>query len=286
MPMPRNPCGKSTRERENGRANAFSRSPFLLQSTETTGNWRVWHCSAILSSDSAGALSKIQSVKTALVVYGGWEGHEPRPVAELLAGALRRHGVEVTLADTLDAFRDLDPQRPPDLIVPVWTMGAITAEQLRPLLAAVRQGSGLAGCHGGMCDAFRNETEYHFMTGGQWVAHPGNDGRLYRVNIVDANPITEGVNDFDVVSEKYYMHVDPAIRVLATTTFEDYGDCVMPVAWTKTWGRGRVFYCSLGHHADIVAMPQTLALMTRGMRWAAGEWQTELGLPFARVCAN
>jgi len=86
-----------------------------------------------------------------------------------------------------------------------------------------------------------------------------------------------------VWSEKYYMHVDPAIRVMATTTFEDYGDTIMPVVWTKTYGQGRVFYCSLGHQASIVAMPPVLTMMARGMRWAAGEWHIEMGLPFAKV---
>ncbi|MEO6061353.1 MAG: ThuA domain-containing protein [Thermoflexales bacterium] len=224
-------------------------------------------------------------MKTALIVHGGWDGHEPRQVAELLANALGNSDFRVSVADSLDAFLDLDPARPVDLIVPVWTMGSISGEQLKPLLTAVRAGAGLAGCHGGMCDAFRNEPEYQFMTGGQWVAHPGNDGRHYRVKIVDVNPITDGLADFDVVSEKYYLHVDPAIRVLATTNFEDYADTLMPVAWTKTYGRGRVFYCSLGHHADIVGMPQTMTLMGRGMRWAAGEWRTEMGLTFAQAYA-
>ena len=227
----------------------------------------------------------ISPMKSALIVQGGWLGHEPAQVAELLAAALRGNDFDVLVADSLDAFAKLDPAAPPDLIVPMWTMSAIEPGQLKPLLEAVRAGAGLAGCHGGMCDAFRNETEYQFMTGGQWVAHPGNDGRCYRVNIRDANPITAGMSDFDVVSEKYYMHVDPAVRVHATTTFEDYNDVVMPVVWTKTYGRGRVFYCSLGHHADILAMPETLGLMTRGMRWAAGEWRTEMGLTFAQAYA-
>ncbi len=224
-------------------------------------------------------------MKSALIVQGGWQEHEPALVAELLAAALRGNDFEVVVADSLDVLAELDPTAPPDLIVPVWTMSAIEPRQLKPLLEAVRGGTGLAGCHGGMCDAFRNETEYQFMTGGQWVAHPGNEGRRYRVNIRDANSITAGMADFDVVSEKYYMHVDPAVRVHATTTFEDYNDAVMPVAWTKTYGRGRVFYCSLGHHADIVAMPETLGLMTRGMRWAAGEGALDIGLPFGRIFA-
>jgi type 1 glutamine amidotransferase len=224
-------------------------------------------------------------MKTALIVYGGWDGHQPREVSQLLDGELRRAGFSTEVSDTLDALLDGEKLKKLDLIVPIWTMGTIKREQLTPLLEAVKGGVGIAGCHGGMCDAFRNETEYQFMTGGQWVAHPGNDGRHYVVNIVDQNAITEGITDFEVKTEKYYMHVDPAMRVMATTTFEDYGDAIMPVVWTKTYGKGRVFYNSLGHHADIVAMPPVLTMMARGMRWAAGEGPLEMGVPFGRVYA-
>lgn len=224
-------------------------------------------------------------MKTALIVYGGWDGHQPKEVSQLLDGELRRAGFSTEVSDTLDALLDGDKLKKLDLIVPIWTMGSIKREQLTSLLEAVKSGVGIAGCHGGMCDAFRNETEYQFMTGGQWVAHPGNDGRHYWVNIVDQNPITEGISDFEVWTEKYYMHVDPAIRVMATTTFEDYGDAIMPVVWTKTYGKGRVFYNSLGHQANIVALPPVLTMMTRGMRWAAGEGPLEMGVPFGRVYA-
>jgi type 1 glutamine amidotransferase len=116
-------------------------------------------------------------------------------------------------------------------------------------------------------DAFRNEVEYQFMVGGQWVAHPGDDGVGYEVRISDRHhPITAGVEDFSVVSEQYYMHIDPAIHVLATTQF---GDLVMPVAWTTQYGSGKIFYSSLGHSPDIVQLPGALALMTQGMIWAA-----------------
>ena len=222
-------------------------------------------------------------MKSALIVYGGWEGHQPKEVAHLLHDNLVKQGFAVELSNTLDAFLDGEKLKRLNLIVPVVTMSTITRDQLGPLLEAVRSGVGIAGCHGGMCDAFRNETEYQFMTGGQWVAHPGNDGRHYVVNIADQNPITQDLQDFEVWSEKYYMHVDPAIRVLATTRFEDYGDTLMPVTWTKLYGKGRVFYCSLGHQANIVEMPPVMTMMSRGMRWAAGEWQTEMGMPFAQM---
>ncbi len=188
-------------------------------------------------------------------------------MAEILAGLLREEQFDVEVYDTLDCFLDAERVRQMDLIVPIWTMGTIRPEQLNPFLEAVRRGTGVAGCHGGMGDAFRNEPEYQYMVGGQWVAHPGGDGVTYTVHIEDrAHPITSGLDDFTVTSEKYYMHIDPAIHVLATT---DFDGVKMPVAWTKTYGEGKVFYCSLGHQADIVRMPPVLTLMRRGMVWAA-----------------
>jgi len=207
-------------------------------------------------------------MKRALVVQGGWQGHEPQKVAEILTKALRENGFEVELSGTLDALGDEKKLKSLDLIVPEWTMGTIEREQLHPLLAAVKSGVGIAGVHGGMGDAFRYETEYQYMVGGQWVAHPGGDGIQYEVHIEDVpSPITEGLDDFPVCSEHYYMHVDPANQVLATTLF---GDVVMPVAWTKMYGKGRVFYCSLGHVAQVFDQaPEILTMVTRGMLWAA-----------------
>ncbi|MFC5652755.1 ThuA domain-containing protein [Paenibacillus solisilvae] len=206
-------------------------------------------------------------MRKALIVWGGWDGHQPKEVGEIFAAVLREENFEVTVSDTLDAFKDAELMAQLDLIVPVWTMGEISQEQLRPLLNTVQAGCGIAGCHGGMGDSFRNEVDYQYMVGGQWVAHPGNDGVRYDVNMVDAaDPLTQGIGDFEVSSEQYYMHVDPAIKVHATTSF---GDVKMPVVWTKTWGQGRVYYNTLGHQANIVEMPQTKELMRRGFLWAA-----------------
>jgi uncharacterized protein len=216
--------------------------------------------------------------KKALIVWGGWDGHEPEQVAEIFAAGLRRHGVDVTVSDTLDTLRDSALLQALDVVVPIWTMGHIEKDQLQPLLDAVAGGVGLAGCHGGMCDSFRDATEYQFMTGGQWVAHPGNDGVDYTVRITDpAHFITAGSPaEFAVTSEQYYMHTDPANTVLAVTRFPTVGGphvpngpVDMPVVWTKFYGQGRVFYCSLGHHADIVAQPEVLRLCLRGTLWAA-----------------
>jgi type 1 glutamine amidotransferase len=215
--------------------------------------------------------------KKALIVWGGWDGHQPKQVAEIFDRVLREEGFETEVSDTLDAFRDEAKLAALNLIVPVWTMGQIAKEQAEPVFKAVKSGVGIAGCHGGMCDAFRMNTEWQFMTGGQWVAHPGNDGVTYRVKIGPTkSPITEGIADFDVKSEQYYMHVDPAIKVLATTQFPiadgphlGNGKVDMPVVWTKLYGKGRVFYNSLGHEASLVASEPCLTLMRRGFNWAA-----------------
>ena len=218
-------------------------------------------------------------MKKALIVHGGWDGHEPKKVSERFARLLTEHDFDVEVSDTLDAFLDADKLNGLDLIVPVWTMGTITREQCKPVVEAVgRFGVGLAGCHGGMCDAFRQDTDWQFITGGQWVAHPGNDGTSYTVNVRrGSSPIVDGIEDFEVCSEHYYLHVDPAIEVLATTRFPVARGphCAnkpidMPVVWTKYWGCGRVFYNSLGHHDDVFdKAPEAALLMERGLVWAA-----------------
>ncbi|GAB4461951.1 MAG: ThuA domain-containing protein [Armatimonadaceae bacterium] len=218
--------------------------------------------------------------RKALIVWGGWSGHEPEQVAGIFEKQLTQHGFEVEVSDTLEAFNDGEKLKSLDLIVPVWTMGQITKEQEKNLLEAVKSAVGIGGCHGGMCDSFRNNTEYQFMTGGQWVSHPGNDGVEYDVEIRDPNHfITQGCPmTFLVKSEQYYMHVDPAIQVLATTRFPakgvggphlKNGVVDVPVVWTKYYGEGRVFYSSLGHVASVVAQEEPLLLATRGLLWAA-----------------
>jgi len=213
----------------------------------------------------------------ALIVYGGWDGHEPKEVADIFKGILELENFDVEMSDTLDAYRDVEKLKGLDLIVPHWTMGEIEQEYVNNISEAVMSGVGLAGCHGGMCDSFRKNVDWQFMTGGNWVAHPGNDGINYTVNIKHSSSIIlEGIEDFEVVSEQYYLHVDPAVEVLATTRFpiaegpHSLNKAVdMPVVWTKRWGLGRVFYNSIGHSANVVAMPEVSKIMRNGFLWSA-----------------
>ncbi len=213
----------------------------------------------------------------ALITWGGWPGHEPDKVAALFAGMLEAEGFSVTVADTLSCFDDPAALRDLALIVPVWTMSEIAKAQSENVAAAVEAGVGLAGCHGGMCDAFRTDVLWQFLTGAQWVAHPGNDGVNYRVRITSDDPLVAGIGDFDVVSEQYYLHVDPAVKVHAVTDFPVFpgphaanGPVAMPVVHSKLWGRGRVYYNALGHQASIIDHGPARELMRRGLLWAAG----------------
>ena len=212
-------------------------------------------------------------MKQALIVWGGWHGHEPEQCAHIVRDMLQRNGFEVRIETQTAAFAD-PALAQLDLIVPIYTMSKIEKEECTHLSAAVRSGVGLAGFHGGMCDAFRDSVDYQFMTGGQWVAHPG--GIIdFRVNITaPQDPVVNGLSDFDYRSEQYYMHVDPVNEVLATTTFSGehapwVQGVVMPVVWKRRHGEGRVFYSALGHVAAEFEVHEMRTLFERGMLWAA-----------------
>ncbi len=211
--------------------------------------------------------------KKVLIVWGGWDGHEPKQTTEIFADVLDGEGFEVVLSDTMDSYKDADLMQSLSLIVPCWTMGTIDGQQNQGLMQAVEQGVGLAGWHGGMCDAFRNECGYQMMTGGQFVGHP--DGvKDYTVNITGDHPIVVGIEDFAMHSEQYYMHTDPGNEVLATTTFDAestpwVNGTVMPVVWKRMWGAGKVFFSSLGHVATDFDVPEAKEIQRRGSLWAA-----------------
>jgi type 1 glutamine amidotransferase len=212
-------------------------------------------------------------MREALIVWGGWKGHEPELGAGIVRTMLEEEGFKVYVENTTEAFAD-PAIADMSLVVPIYTMSKIEKEELDNLVKAVEGGVGFAGYHGGMCDAFREAVNYQFMCGGQWVAHPGNVID-YRVNIVKHDdPVMEGIRDFPYRSEQYYMHVDPSNEVLATTTFSgEYAPwtkgVVMPVVWKRHHGKGRVFYSSLGHVTKEFEVPEMKTILKRGLLWAA-----------------
>ncbi len=211
--------------------------------------------------------------KSVLLVYGGWEGHNPEGFKNLFLPWLEDQGFDVTVSNSLDIYADSIKMSNFDLIVQTWTMGELTKEQSKGLLTAVANGTGLAGCHGGITDAFRCNLEYLNVVGGQFLSHPGGSIE-YEVNFTDvSDPITEGLGDFTIKSEQYYMAMNPGVKVLATTTFSgEYAewsrDVVMPVVWKRTWGKGKVFVNALGHSIDEYEIEQVMEVTKRGFNWA------------------
>ena len=236
-----------------------------------------------MSLNRSASTTQSHQQKSALIVWGGWEGHFPKECTNIFGPWLENQGYKVEVSDTLESYLDTEKLKSLNLIVPIWTQGEISKNQESNLLNAVANGVGIAGWHGSMGDSFRMSTNYQFMVGGQWVSHPGGFIE-YEVNIIDKNdPITNGLSDFKMFSEQYYMHVDPSNEVLATTKFTGdqqisdiapytcdwIKDCVMPVAWKRRWGKGKVFYSSLGHKLDDFEIPEVLEITKRGMIWAS-----------------
>jgi type 1 glutamine amidotransferase len=206
-----------------------------------------------------------------LFLQGGWDGHHPGEAVDRFASLLRREGAGIEIATELEGLSDPGWLHAFDVISPCWTMGRLTPEQSRGLCAAVRAGTGLAGIHGGMGDAFRGDLDYEWMVGGHFVGHPHVGEYTVRVTAPE-DPVMAGLpREFVYRSEQYYLLVDPAVRVLAETDYAFDGIvCRMPVVWTKNWGKGRVFYSALGHDpSEFDAFPEVFAMTVRGLRWAA-----------------
>jgi type 1 glutamine amidotransferase len=218
------------------------------------------------------------TTRTALVVRGGWEGHDPVGTSDVFLPALRDAGFDITVESSLEVYADPDVMDATDLVVQCWTMGDILVEEMHGLRVAVENGTGLAGWHGGLLDSFRNATDYQHLVGGQFVAHPG-DMVEHDVQIVPDHadhPVVSGLPQrITLTTEQYWLQTDAALDVLATTTHAPrpdapwHGPVDVPVVWTRRWGAGKVFACAVGHTVDDVTEPTIHEIVVRGMLWAA-----------------
>lgn len=209
---------------------------------------------------------------SALIVWGGWAGHQPEETAMVLQQLLQSHDYDTMVTSDLSALGAPEIGTM-DLIVPYITDAEIDQAIVRNLVAAVRAGTGLAGHHAAMATSFGRSTDFHFMTGVQWVAHPG-DIVDFKVTVSSPDdPIMSGITDFDYRSEQYYLHYDPSVEVLATTTFTGQHDpavtgVVMPVVFKRRFGKGRIFYSALGHLPAELGHPAARTILERGLVWA------------------
>ena len=242
-------------------------------------------------SDLAATIPDFDSsrVRRAVVVRGGWDGHEPEAATDLFLPFLREQGFEVEVFDSPAPYADAELMARTDLIVQCMTMSTIEREQLEGLRAAIEAGTGFAGWHGGIADSYRNNSDYLHLVGGQFACHPGkaeaertgeqSDNYVpYVVNMAPAaaeHPITAGIGDFDLVTEQYWVLSDDYIDVLATTTQKVrewdpwHRPVTSPAIWTRAWGEGKIFVCTPGHKPDILSIPQVNTIVKRGLLWAS-----------------
>jgi type 1 glutamine amidotransferase len=228
--------------------------------------------------------------RRALVVRGGWDGHQPVEATDLFIPYLKEQGFAVTVEDSPAPYADADLMAGMDLVLQCMTMSTIQPDEVRGLVAAVEAGTGLAGWHGGIADSYRSSAEYLQLIGGQFVAHaartaPGertgeqSDNYVtHRVAMTPAaaeHPITAGISDFELTTEQYWVLTDDYVDVLATTTTatRPWGawrrPITAPAIWTRQWGRGRVFVATPGHKVDILQDPNVRTIVERGLLWAA-----------------
>ena len=227
--------------------------------------------------------------KTALVVRGGWDGHQPVEATELFIPHLERNGYTVRIEDSPKIYADADYMTEVDLVMQAMTMSTIEADEVAGLRAAVERGTGLAGWHGGIADSYRNSDPYLQLVGGQFACHPAKhaDERTgeqsdyyipYRVNVAPQgreHPIMAGIEDFDLVTEQYWVLSDDLVDVLATTTVQArdfdpwHRPIVSPAIWTRQWGQGRVFVSTPGHRVEVLEDPNVRTIIERGLLWAS-----------------
>ena len=227
--------------------------------------------------------------RRALVVRGGWEGHQPVQATDLFVPFLRERGFTVEIEDSPRAYADARRLAAVDLIVQCVSMSTIDADELEGLRTAVAAGTGLAGWHGGITASYSASPGYLHMIGAVFAAHPGKhpDQRVgdqsdyylpHRITMLPnaaQHPITAGIEDFDLVTEQYWVLTDEYLDVLATTTLaaRNWDPWQRPVAspavWTRQWGRGRIFVATPGHHVDVLEHPSVNLIIKRGLLWAS-----------------
>ena len=225
----------------------------------------------------------------ALVVRGGWEGHQPVAATERFLPFLRENGFDVRVEESTAVYADAEAMAETDLIVQSVTMSTIERAELAGLRDAIEAGTGFTGWHGGIADSFRASSDYLQLVGGQFATHPAvgpgetrlegeENFRDYTVNITDlgrTHPITAGLDDFDLHTEQYWVLVDDLNDVLATTTHpaEDWQPWhrphTSPAVWTREWGRGRIVVTTPGHSLDVLDHRSVRTIIERGMLWAA-----------------
>lgn len=235
-------------------------------------------------------MSAPSTEKRALIVRGGWTGHQPVETTDAFVPFLAAHGYDVRVEDETTVYADPEYMAGVDVVVQTNTMNTIAGDELGGLITAVRNGTGLAGWHGGIADSYRNSSDYLQLIGGQFATHPAKAPRhelpgdgtdcfvRYTVDIVPEmadHPVVAGISDFELTTEQYWVLTDDYNDVLATTTIAApdhepwHRPVTCPAVWTRRWGEGRIFVSTPGHDLGVVQDPNVRTIIERGILWAS-----------------
>ncbi len=232
--------------------------------------------------------------RSALVVRGGWEGHEPVQTTDLFIPFLEEHGFDVRVEGSPDVYADTRALAETDLILQSISLGpgaepvVLTDAAVAGLRSAVESGTGFAGWHGGVTASFHSNP-YMQLIGGLFIDHPGKHPServggptdVFVPHTIDptelgrTHPITAGIESFELTTEQYWVLHDDYIDVLATTTQAArpwdpwHRPVTSPAVWTRQWGAGRVFVSTPGHWADVFDHPAVRTITERGLLWAS-----------------
>jgi len=200
-----------------------------------------------------------------LLVVGG-KYHPFMECAALLKSFVEASGgYSVTVTEDWDALK-AERIHAFEAVVAYSQGGAPTDEQLAGLLGYVRDGGSFIGLHGASA-TWKECAPFHEMLGSRFAGHgPVSE---FAVKIVDSeSPIVRNIDEFRIEDELYVLgDFDPVVsRALATAELN--GETHV-VAYTKTYGAGRVYYLSLGHDERAFNHPSFRALVLGGLDWAA-----------------
>lgn len=217
---------------------------------------------------SAPSFAAKEDGKTKVLLFVGGPIHDHKAIGNVVEKTLNDYGqFEVTkVEDDLNCLVSpkLDPY---DAIVFFYTIGEITPEQKKGLFDFVSSGKGYVGFHSA-ADSFRGDEEYRKFVGGHFLTHPRY--QEFPVKIVERDhPLTRGLIDFKITDEQYILQKDdPDIHVLATAPHEGQD---LPIIWTKSFEKGRVFYMGFGHDARACEQDIFKTFLIRATVWATGK---------------
>lgn len=198
-----------------------------------------------------------------VLFLGDNAGHKPTNRFDLMQPALAPRGIELTYTDKLESLNSTNLARYDALLIYANHM-RISPDQEKALLDFVEGGRGLVPIHSASF-CFLNSPKYIELVGGKFKSHGVG---VFKETIVNAShPIMRGLPPIESWDESYVHSNHNTNRVVLAERRDDKGN--EPYTWVREYGKGRVFYTAWGHDQRTWGNSNFVALVERGIRWAA-----------------